>query len=95
MSRLGFTQDESNYVNRIAAVKEPRFGRVWFYSAALVPALAFGLYGLIRADFVALGLGFGALAYFSIWRTVSEVKSAPLFFSIFAKVSEFEKGGGA
>ena len=95
MNELGFTEQEQSYVTRIAGVKVTSFYRVWFYSALLVPFIAFGIYGLVRGDLIALGLAFTALVFFSIWRIASEIKHAPLFFSIFSKIAEYEKRGGA
>jgi hypothetical protein len=91
MARLGLTEPERNYVARMAAVRESRYSRVGFYSAVLVPAFGFGVYGLLRADVVALGLGFAALAYFSLWRIAGEVRHAPTFFSICRKIAESER----
>jgi hypothetical protein len=95
MSKLGFTEEEQNYLAQIAVIKESRFGRVGFYSAVLVPAMAFGVYGLVRADLLALGLAFAALVYFSIWRIVAEVRHAPLYVSICSKVAAFERNADA
>ena len=95
MSKLGFTKEEQTYVARVASINERGVGRVWFYSAVLVPAIAFGVYGIVRSDLIALGLAFAALVYFAVWRIVGEVRNAPVFFSIFSKIVDYEKKDGA
>jgi hypothetical protein len=91
MSRLGFNADERALVAQMVLSRESRRQRLWFYSAALVPAVVFGGYGIVRADMVALIVGFGALAFFTYWNLASEFKNSPIFFSIFAKIDAFER----
>ncbi len=95
MSKLGLTEDERALVAQVAASKDSRFHRLWFYSAALVPAVGFGNYGLVRADLVALALGFAGLALFCWWRVVGELKAAPVFDALCSKIDAFERDGGA
>ena len=95
MSKLGLSKEERNYVSRIALAQESTLGRIGFYAAALVPATGFGIYGIVRADFVALGLAFAGLLFFSLWRIISEIRHAPLFFSLFSKIDAFERDVGA
>lgn len=94
MSKLGLTETEQNYVTQIAAAKESGFGRVGFYLAVFMPALTFGLYGLVRGDIIALGLGFAAFVFYSIWRIAGEIQHAPLYVSIMSKVAAFERQSG-
>ncbi len=91
-SRLGLTQEERALVAQVAASKESRFHRLWFYSAALVPAVGFGIYGLIRADLVAVALGFAGLVLFCWWRLAGELRAAPVFGALCSKIDAFERG---
>lgn len=95
MSKLGLSKEERIYVARVAASKESIFGRIGFYSAALVPATGFAAYGLFNADFLALALAFVGLLFFTLWRIASEIKHAPLFSSLFSKIDAIEREEGS
>ncbi|WP_202842204.1 hypothetical protein [Luteimonas saliphila] len=94
-SKLGLTKEERALVAQVASAKEPRLHRLWFYSAALVPAVGFGVYGIIHTDLVALALGFAGLVLFCYWRLASEFRAAPVFDSLCSKIDAFERGDGA
>lgn len=80
---------------RVAASQFDTRARLGFYTAALVPAIGFGGYGLIRSDFLALAMAFLGLLFFVLWRMAGEVKSSPLFFSIFSKIEALERDAGS
>ncbi len=94
-SKLELTREERALVAQVASAKQPRLHRLWFYSAALLPAVGFGVYGIIRADLIALALGFAGLVLFCYWRIASEFRAAPLFDSLCSKIDAFERGDGA
>lgn len=91
MSKLGLTQEERALVARMAIVQESTLQRLSFYSAALLPAVAFGVYGVIRADIVALIVGYSALLLFTYWRLSGEFGATSIFNSICAKIDAFER----
>ena len=95
MSKLGLTKEERALVAQLAVTSESRFHRLWYYSAALAPALGFGVYGLVRADLVALIVALLAFAFFTYWHIASEIKATPLFFSLCKKIDAFERGSDA
>lgn len=90
-SNIGLTPEERAWVAQVAATKAPLFHQMWFYSAALVPATGFGLYGIIRGDLVALALGFVGLLLFCLWRLATELKAMPVFASLCSKIDAFER----
>ncbi len=90
MSRLGLDPLERALVAQLA-VGDSRLHRLWYYAAALVPALGFGGWGIARGDVVALGLGFAGLVLFVLWNLAGEWRLAPVFASLCAKVDAFER----
>lgn len=80
---------------QIAASGESRFHRLGFYSAALVPAIGSAAYGIARADLAALIVAILAFAFFTCWHIAREMKVAPLFQSLCAKLESFEREGDA
>jgi hypothetical protein len=95
MSKLGLTEGERALVSQMASAQYSRFQRLWFYTAALVPAIGFGVYGLVRADLVALALGFAGLVLFCTWRITTEIQAASVFDSLCSKIDAFERETGA
>ena len=90
MSDLGLSDAERRYVARVASADRSGGQRLAFYAAMLSPMFAFGIYGLFRGDLVALAIAFAGLAFFLIWRIAQEMKSAPLYFSVFSKIEALE-----
>jgi hypothetical protein len=84
---IDFTPDEKHYIAYFARIERPLY-RWGFYSAWLAPILAFGGYGLLRQDTVALGMAFFALLAFTLWLITASYRSRRLIASIFSKLAD-------
>ncbi|GLQ97878.1 hypothetical protein [Dyella mobilis] len=84
---INFTPDEKRYIAYFTRLDKPIY-RWGFYSAWLVPILAFGSYGLLRQDIVALGMAFFGLLFFTLWRIASSFRSQRIVASILDKVAD-------
>ena len=91
MSDLGLTVEERAYLARAALVRTTRRSVIGFYAGPLVPAIGFGLYGMLASEDAAVGIAFLGLAFFSLWRVAHEVAHARVAESIWTKVEAYER----
>jgi|KBSSwiStaDraftv2_1062776.scaffolds.fasta_scaffold00036_137 hypothetical protein len=89
MSDLGLTPEERAYVERLAVVSSKAY--LAFYTAVILPLLAFAGYGIAKRDFVAELIAFGGLCLFVLWRISYEIARVPLCRSAFRKIVEHER----
>jgi hypothetical protein len=84
---MDFTPDEKYYMAYFARGEKPLY-RWGFYAAWLTPILAFGGYGLLQQDTIALGMAFFALLAFNLWLITAGARSRRVMASILNKVTE-------
>lgn len=84
---MDFTPDERSLISYLAQ-QESALHRWGFYLAALGPIFAFGGYGLLRQDLVALGMAFFALLGFLIWHVSASRRYSHLLESICRKLEQ-------
>jgi hypothetical protein len=84
---MNFTPDEKHYIAYFARVEKLLY-RLGFYAAWLTPIFAFGAYGLLDQDFVALGMAFFALFSFMLWLITAASRSRRMISSICSKLAE-------
>ncbi len=82
---MDFTSDERSLISYFAQ-QESSLHRWGFYAAGLIPIFAFGGYGLMRQDIVALGMAFFALFGFLLWHISASRRYGNLLASICRKL---------
>jgi len=91
MTSLNLTEDEREYLGLVARDQHGARSRLGFYASALLPMLAFGIYGFVRHDFVAEFIAFAGTLLFTSWRISQEFRRLDVCKSLFRKVAEHEK----
>jgi hypothetical protein len=86
------TREEQRTISRYLSESRGRIDTFFTYAIYFVPSLAFGLYGMLKADFLAVAMGYVALVGLVIYLIVYQRRSAPLFRSAIRKLVE---SGGA
>ena len=84
---MDFTPDERSLISYFAQ-EESSLHRWGFYLAALVPIFAFGGYGIVRQDLVALGMAFFGLFGFFIWYVSASRRYSRSLASICRKIEQ-------
>ena len=91
MSSLNLNEQERNLVAAMARDHHGRGSRLGFYASVLLPVIAFGGYGVLKRDFVAVAIALGGLLIFVCWRLSHELTNVEVYRSLFAKISNHEK----
>ncbi|MGB0132467.1 hypothetical protein [Dokdonella sp.] len=89
---MNFTSDEKALISYFAH-QEGSLNRWGFYLAALVPIFAFGGYGLLRQDLVALGMAFFAQLGFLLWHVSASRRYSRILASICRKLEDGHANG--
>jgi hypothetical protein len=63
-----------------------------FYAAILVPIVVFAIYGLVRRDIVAMGIAFGGLLLYQIWKIATDLSRIAIYRSLMTKMAAREAG---
>jgi hypothetical protein len=92
MSDLHFTEEETHLVEAMARDRHGVSSRMGFYASVLIPVFIFGVYGVLRRDFLATVLSLVGLGIFVGWHLSQESKYVGLYKSIFQKVAQHQRG---
>jgi len=91
MSEMGFSEEERNFVELLARDRHGVSSRFGFYASVLVPVFFFGVFGVLRRDFMAVAIALVGLFIFVWWRLSTELANLKVHRSVFQKVLNHEK----
>jgi hypothetical protein len=82
------TREEQMTIARYLNESRSRLDAFFTYAIYFVPSLLFGLYGMLKADFVAVAVGYIVLVGLVVYLLLYQRRSAPLFRSAIRKLVE-------
>lgn len=85
---MDFTKEEVRVI-RYFAQRESASSNIGFYLSVLLPLAGFGAYGYFSADINVVALTCLGLLSFVIWNLSGQSGHAPVYHSIFSKISDW------
>ena len=82
------TREERLVVTRCLTEPRSRLDTVFTYAIYFVPSVLFGIYGILKADFLAVALGYLVLLGLMFYLISYQRRSAPLLRSALLKLVE-------
>jgi len=82
------TAEEQSTISRYLSGSRSRLDTFFTYAIYFVPSLLFGLYGMLKADFLAVAIAYVVLFGLVVYLILHQRRSAPLFESAIRKLVE-------